>query len=69
MLAAFFLVFEGRALALCPNPDLVAELEKDAALAAVVRRKEQFERGGWRFVFRSAAAYGERTLYDYVAVK
>lgn len=69
MLAALFLVAEGRALALCANPELAAELEKDAELAAVLRQRSQFERGGWRFVFRDATAYGERTLYDYVAVK
>lgn len=67
--AALFLVAEGRALALCANPELAAELEKDAELAAVLRQRAQFERGGWRFVFRGATAYGERTLYDYVAVK
>ena len=69
LLAALFLVAEGRTLALCANAELSAELEKDAELAAVLRQKEQFERGGWRFVFRGATVYGGRTLYDYVAVK
>ena len=69
LLPALFLLADGRTLALCANPELSSELEKDAELAAVLRRKEQFERGGWRFVFRDATAYGGRMLYDYVAVK
>ncbi|MFI5361086.1 MAG: PTS sugar transporter subunit IIA [Elusimicrobiota bacterium] len=68
-LAALFLVGDGRTVALCPNPELTAELEKDAELGALLGRKAQFERAGWRFVFREATAYGGRTLYDYVAVK
>jgi mannitol/fructose-specific phosphotransferase system IIA component (Ntr-type) len=69
LLSAQFLVADGRTFALCANPELSAELEKDAELAALLRQKGQFERGGWRFVFRDATAYGGRTLYDYVAVK
>jgi hypothetical protein len=38
-------------------------------LASLVRQKGPFERGGWRFVFREATAYGVRVLYDYAAVK
>ncbi len=69
LLAALFLVADGRTFALCANPELSTELEKDAELAAVLRQKDQFERAGWRFVFRGATVYGGRTLYDYVAVK
>ncbi|HEX4047824.1 MAG TPA: hypothetical protein VH309_08320, partial [Elusimicrobiota bacterium] len=69
VLPAMFLVADGRALALCSNAELASELEKDAELASLLRQKGQFERGGWRFVFRDAAVYGDRTLYDYVAVK
>ena len=69
LLAAQFLVADGRTFALCASPELSAELEKDAELAAVLRQRGQFERSGWRFVFRDATAYGERTLYDYTAVK
>jgi PTS system nitrogen regulatory IIA component len=69
LLTTLFVVSDGRALALCSNPELSAELEKDAELSAVLRQKDQFERGGWRFVFRGATSYGARTLYDYVAVK
>jgi mannitol/fructose-specific phosphotransferase system IIA component (Ntr-type) len=69
LLSALFLVADGRAVALCANPELTAELEKDAELPAVLAQKTQFERAGWRFVFRGATAYGERTLYDYAAVK
>lgn len=69
LLASLFLVSDGKALALCPNVDLSAELEKDPELPELLLRRAQFERAGWRFVFRSATAYGARTLYDYVAVK
>jgi mannitol/fructose-specific phosphotransferase system IIA component (Ntr-type) len=69
VLTALFVVSEGKALALCPNAELAAELDKDADLASVLRQKAPFERGGWRFVFREATAYGARFLYDYAAVK
>ena len=69
VLTALFVVSDGKALTLCPNADLTAELEKDAELTSLVRQKGPFEKGGWRFVFRDSTAYGARTLYDYVAVK
>jgi mannitol/fructose-specific phosphotransferase system IIA component (Ntr-type) len=69
VLPALFLVGEGRVLALCPDAALGETLEKDAELQALLRQKGQFERAGWRFVFRGAAAYGARMLYDYIAVR
>jgi PTS system nitrogen regulatory IIA component len=69
LLAAQFLVVDGRTFALCASPELSAELEKDGELASLLRQKGQFERAGWRFVFRGATVYGARTLYDYTAVK
>jgi PTS system nitrogen regulatory IIA component len=69
LLPALFVLADGKALALCANTDLAAELEKDAELPALLRQRGQFERAGWRFVFRDATAYGARTLYDYTAVK
>lgn len=69
LLTSLFLVADGKTTVLCPSPELTAELEKDAGLAEQVRQKGQFERAGWRFVFRSATAYGSRTLYDFIAVK
>jgi mannitol/fructose-specific phosphotransferase system IIA component (Ntr-type) len=69
VLSALFIVTDGLTLSLCANPELSAELEREPDLAAVLRQKEQFERAGWRFVFRGATVYGRRTLYDYVAVK
>lgn len=69
LLATLFVVGDGKTLALCPNADLGAELEKDAELPELLLRRGQFERGGWRFVYRTATAFGARTLYDYVAVK
>ncbi len=69
MASVMFLVSDGKALALCTLSDLAAELEKDADLAALLMRRGQFERGGWRFICRNTTSYGARTLYDYVAVK
>jgi PTS system nitrogen regulatory IIA component len=66
---ALFLVGDGRALALCADAALGDALEKDAELVDLLRQKGQFERAGWRFVFRGATAYGARTLYDYLAVR
>lgn len=69
LLSSLFLVDGDKLVVLCPNVELAAELEKDAGLAEQVRQKGQFERAGWHFVFRSAAVYGPRTLYDFTAVK
>lgn len=69
LLPSLFLVTDGKTTVLCPNAELTTELEKDAGLAEQVRQQGQFERAGWRFVFRSATAYGPRTLYDFTAVK
>jgi PTS system nitrogen regulatory IIA component len=69
LLPALFLSGDGRTVALCANPELSAELEKEPELSAILNQKGQFERGGWRFVFRGATVYGARTLYDYLAVK
>jgi len=69
VLAARFLVADGRTLALCSSAELAAELEKDGDLPSVLRQRGQFERAGWRFVFQNATVYGARTLYDYTAVK
>jgi mannitol/fructose-specific phosphotransferase system IIA component (Ntr-type) len=69
LVPALFLVEDGRMLALCADAALGDSLEKDAGLAALVRQKTQFERGGWRFVFRGVTAYGARALYDYTAVR
>lgn len=69
VLTALFVVSDGKALPLCADAALSAELEKDADLAATLRQKAQFERGGWRLVFRSTTAYGARALYDYLAIK
>ncbi|MDE2489950.1 MAG: PTS sugar transporter subunit IIA [Elusimicrobia bacterium] len=69
LMTALFVVSDGKAVALCPSAELSAELEKDAELASVLARRGQFERGGWRFVFRAATVYGARVLYDFTAVK
>ena len=68
-LIALFVVSEGKALTLCSNAELLAELEKDAALSGTVAQRTQFERAGWRLLFLEATTYGARTLYRYAAVK
>lgn len=69
LLSTLFLLSEGKAVVLCPQADLAAELEKDPALADTISLKGQFERAGWRFVFRSATVYGPHTLYDFTAIR
>ena len=60
----------GKPIILCQNPDLAKALEAEESLAALIQQKVQFEKAGYRFVFRSAVAYeGSRVLYDYLAVK
>ncbi len=59
-----------RPIVLCQHPELAAALEKEEGLAALVQQRAQFDRGGYRFVFRAATSYeSARTLYDYWAVK
>ena len=61
---------EGNNVVLCQNPQLLAALEGENALGPVLRQRGQFDRAGFRLVFRSFTAYeGGRTLYDYLAVK
>lgn len=69
LLPALFVVAEGRTLALCADPDLASALEKDPELPGLLRARGQFERAGWRFVYREATAYGARTVYGYTGVK
>jgi len=55
---------------LCQNPELTKQLEDDANLATQLSQKSQFDRAGFRLVFRNETAYpADRTLYDYLAVK
>jgi len=69
ILPILFLVSDGKAQALCTNSELASNLENDSSLTDEVRQKHQFERSGWRFVFRTSTIYGSRTMYEYIAVK
>jgi hypothetical protein len=61
---------EDKPVILCQNPDLAKALESENGLSAALKSRSQFDRSGWRLVFRAATAYeSARTLYDYLAVK
>ena len=61
---------KGKPVVLCQNADLAKSLEDDGNLAAQLTQKTQFDRAGFRLVFRAETAYpADRTLYDYLAVK
>lgn len=61
---------DAQPIVLCQNPDLVAALEKENGLPPLLQQRAQFDRAGYRLVFRSATPYeNARTLYDYWAVK
>ena len=51
-------------------PDLATALEKEENLASLVQQRAEFDRGGYRFVFRSATQFGSsRTLSEFFAVR
>lgn len=61
---------EAKPVILCQNPELAAALEKENGLGPVLQQRGQFDRAGYRLVFRSVTPYeGARSLYDYIAVK
>jgi mannitol/fructose-specific phosphotransferase system IIA component (Ntr-type) len=68
---ALFLVSDGqKPIALTQQRDLAAALERDNGLANLLVQRGQFERGGYRLVFRSATPYENgRTLYEYWAIR
>jgi mannitol/fructose-specific phosphotransferase system IIA component (Ntr-type) len=54
---------------LVQQPALAAALDKDETLGALVHQQAQFDRAGYRLVFRAATQYeGARTLYEYWAI-
>jgi mannitol/fructose-specific phosphotransferase system IIA component (Ntr-type) len=69
LLPALFVVADGRTLALCADPELSSALEMDPELPGLLRARGQFERAGWRFVYRETTAYGARTVYGYTGVR
>jgi mannitol/fructose-specific phosphotransferase system IIA component (Ntr-type) len=61
---------EKQCLVLCENPDLSAALEKDPEVGPLVRQGASFDRGGYRFLHRSALLYDPaRPAHEYIAVK
>ncbi len=55
---------------LCENHELSNLLENDATLAISLKQRANFDRGGFRLVFRGVQIYDPaRPLYDYIAVK
>jgi mannitol/fructose-specific phosphotransferase system IIA component (Ntr-type) len=68
--SVLFLQQEGqKPVVLCQQADLAAALEKDEGLATLVQQRGQFDRDGYRLVFRSATPYASgRALLEYWAV-
>jgi mannitol/fructose-specific phosphotransferase system IIA component (Ntr-type) len=61
---------DGKPVVLCQNAELVKLLEGDPGLINLLAQRTQFDRGGFRIIFRNETAYpSERTLYDYLAIK
>ncbi len=61
---------EDRHIVLSQDPSLVADLEKDAHLAATLRQEGQFDRLPYRLVFQRKTSYDhDRVLYEYIAVR
>jgi mannitol/fructose-specific phosphotransferase system IIA component (Ntr-type) len=61
---------EKQCLILCENRDLSAALEKDPEIAPLVRKGACFDRGGYRFLHRSAVLYDPaRPAHEYIAVR
>jgi len=57
-------------MVLCQNPELTAALEKDTTLGLLLKQHAQFDRLGYRFVYRNTTLYDPaRPLYDYIAIK
>ncbi len=52
------------------NPELSALLEKDSTLGLLLKEHSEFERGGYRFMYRATQIYDpERPLHEYLAIR
>ena len=61
---------DGKPMVLCQNADLAKNLEADPTLTNLLAQRSQFDRAGYRIVFRNETVYpADRTLYDYLAIK
>jgi mannitol/fructose-specific phosphotransferase system IIA component (Ntr-type) len=55
---------------LCENHDLSQLLENDTTLGASLKQRANFDRSGFKLIFRGVQIYDPaRPLYDYIAVK
>jgi nitrogen PTS system EIIA component len=55
---------------LCENHELSSLLENDATLGISLKQRANFERAGFRLIFRGVQIYDPaRPLYDYIAIK
>jgi PTS system nitrogen regulatory IIA component len=60
----------GKPVILCQNAELAKRLEDESDLAGLLTQRGQFDRAGYRIVFRNETAYpADRMLYDYLAIK
>jgi mannitol/fructose-specific phosphotransferase system IIA component (Ntr-type) len=72
LVPVLILVEDAKHTILCQNAELSAALEKESGNGAgeILKQHGQFERAGYRLVFRNATTYDKgRTLYDYLAIK
>ncbi len=69
IVTALILVMADKAIALSEKNDLVAALENDRALKDLTLQKQPFSKAGYSLTFRSVTHYGERSLYEYLAIK
>ena len=61
---------EDEQIVLCENREIVTLLEADNALGLILKQRAQFDRGTFRFVYRTALLYDPtRPLYEYLAIK
>lgn len=63
------LLLPERAIVLSDKQDIVLLLENDVDLKNIVSQRRTFSRPGYSLAFRSASHYGERSLYEYIAIK
>ncbi|HVO33719.1 MAG TPA: PTS sugar transporter subunit IIA [Elusimicrobiota bacterium] len=61
---------DDRWTALCVNHELASILEKDSTLGVLLKEHSEFERAGYRFVYRATQIFDPaRPLHEYLAIK
>ncbi len=69
VVTVIIVIMADKAVVLSEKNDLVAALENDRTLKELTVQKQPFSKAGYSLTFRSVAHYGERSLYEYLAVK